>query len=437
MHHQPGIVRSWLSALLAVAVLVMPCANVSPAWGADGSLVIAALHLLERTYVDPIQPVPLLNAAIATLRQATNEGAGVLPDIAPGTPDARADAQFVSEFVRAAQVSTLPEAQLAYAATEGMLLSLHDSHTYYLDPVALRESQRQLLGQPSFSGIGVTIASRKDAAGISWVFVENVFPGSPAARAGIKRFDRLVSVDGQSLRNATALDASTLLRGPAGTTVSVTVQRRTQTLHVSVARAPIKVVPVETSFIAPGVAYITLFEFARGAGQQLREELQRLRARSPIRGVILDLRGDAGGLVVEAASVGGLFLPPHTVLARIHERDLVASAIETSGPPLFPQTPLVVLVDDGSASASEILAGAFKDYGRATIVGVKTAGALGGSVLVRLPEGGMSVTVERIVTPKSQRVEAVGIAPDVTVALTVADMERGQDTQLQAALHAL
>jgi carboxyl-terminal processing protease len=104
-----------------------------------------------------------------------------------------------------------------------MLFSLHDSHTYYLDPTALRESQRQLLGNPSFSGIGVTIASRKDVAGVTWVFVENVFSGSPAAQAGIKRFDRLVSVDGQSLKDKNALDASELLRDPAGTTTTIIV----------------------------------------------------------------------------------------------------------------------------------------------------------------------------------------------------------------------
>ena len=153
--------------------------------------------------------------------------------------------------------------------------------------------------------------------------------------------------------------------------------------------------------------------------------------------MILDLRGNAGGLIVEAASVGGVFMPPHTVLARIHRRGQAPSVIETSGQPLLLRTPLVVLVDGNSAPASEILAGAFKDDKRATIIGDKTAGALGGSVIVRLPEGGMSVTVERTVTPKNQQVEAIGITPDITVSLTVVDVESGQDPQLQAALHTL
>jgi len=427
--------RSCLAGLLAVALI--PFAQLPHARAADGALVIAALHTLEQEYVDPVQPIPLLNAAIATLRRATNEGVDVLPEIAPGTPAAQAEGQFVSEFSRAAQAGAIPETQLAYVATQGMLLSLRDSHVYYLDPAAFRESQRQISGDPSFTGIGVAMTSQKDASGVTWVFVENVFPDSPAAQAGIRRFDRLVSVDGRSLKNKNALEATALIRGPAGTTITIMVQRETQTLQVTVTRAPIRVVPVTMSFIARGVAYVTVFEFTRGAGRDLRGGLQQLQAQGPIRAVILDLRGNAGGLIVEAASVGGLFMPPHTVLARIHERGQAPSLLETSGQPLLPETPLVVLVNGLSASASEILTGAFKDYHRATIVGDKTAGALGGSVTVRLPEGGMSVTVERILTPKNQQVEAVGITPGVPVALTVADMERGQDPQLTAALHVL
>lgn len=431
------VMRSWLAVLLAVALLLVPFAQLPHASAASGSLVISALRVLEQEYVDPVQPVQMLNAAVATLRKAMNKGSDALPDIAAGTPEAEADAQFVAEFSRASQSAGTGATQLAYAATQGMLLSLKDSHTYYLDPDQLRESRRQLFGNPSFTGIGVTITSQKDASGIAWVFVENVFPGSPASQAGVKRFDRIVSVDGQSLKDKTATDASALIRGPAGSTASLVVQRGSQTVQIQVTRAPIRVPPVETSFISPGVAYLKIFEFSQGAGQQLRSGIQALQAQGTIRSAVLDLRGNPGGLIIEAANVGGVFMPANTILARIRERGQPPSLLQTSGRPTLPDTPLAVLVDANSASASEILTGAFKDYQRATIVGEKTAGALGGSVTVALPEGGMSVTVERILTPKNQQVEAVGIPPDVTVTLTVNDMERGQDPQLQAALHAL
>lgn len=145
---------SWLAILLAVAALVVPFAQPPHASAANGSLVIAALRVLEHNYVDPARPVSLLNAAIATLRTVTRPSAEVLPGIPKGTPEATAAAWFVSEFSNAAHFVPveMSESRLAYAATEGMLASLKDSHTYYLDPRQLRESQRQLFGNPTFTG---------------------------------------------------------------------------------------------------------------------------------------------------------------------------------------------------------------------------------------------------------------------------------------------
>jgi len=435
MRQSQSAARAWIVSMLLVALLLIPFTQVPHASAADGTLVVAALHVLEQQYVEPVQPVALLNAAILTLRKATN-GSASIADIAPGTPEPEATTEFVADFSRAAQNSP-SETQLAYTVTEGMLASLHDSHTYFLDPASLRENRRQLFGNPGFTGIGVTIIQRKDPSGAAWIFVEDVFPGSPAQGAGLRRFDKILQVDGKSLENVNVLDASQVIRGPSGSTASLVIQRAGQTLNLSVVRAPIRVPPVEGEFVRPGVAYLKIFEFSQGAGRKLRQTITDLQSQQPIRSVILDLRGNPGGLIVEAASVGGVFFAPGTVLSRIVERGQDPSQLRTAGVPLLPKTPLAVLVDGGSASASEILTGAFKDYQRATIVGEKTAGALGGSVTVGLPEGGMSVTVERIFSPNNTQIEGVGITPDVSVVLTTADMEHGQDTQLSAALHAV
>jgi carboxyl-terminal processing protease len=425
----------WLVLLLVVALLATPLAQIPHAAAADHSLVLAALHVLEDEYVDPIHPVALLNAAIATVRKATNQSAATLPDIPNGMADKDAEAAFGSTFARALQASPIPETQLAYVATAGMLASLKDSHTNFLDPQQYQESRQQLLGRPGFTGIGVVITSRKDTAGEGWIFVEDVFPGSPAEGAGIKRFDRIVQVDGRSLKNATSQDASQYIRGPAGSTAILTILRGDQTLQVSVVRAPIQQRAVEARFIQPGVAYVKLYEFSRGAGSRLRSTLLGLALQEPLRSVVLDLRENPGGLIHEAVAVGSLFLPPRTVLSKITERGHAPDVLQTSGVPLFPKTPLVVIIDAQSASASEILTGAFKDHHRATIVGEKSAGALGGSITVPLLERtGMTVTVERITTPLGATVEGVGIVPDVPVTLTINDMMRGEDTQLSAAL---
>ena len=122
MTQQRAVLRTYLAGLLAVLLLLIPFTEVPHASAADGSLVVAALRVLEQDYVDPVQPVPLLNAAVATLRKATNESPDMLPDVAQGTPETVADAQFVSEFSRAAETQAMPETQLAYVATQGMLL---------------------------------------------------------------------------------------------------------------------------------------------------------------------------------------------------------------------------------------------------------------------------------------------------------------------------
>ncbi|HET8999844.1 MAG TPA: S41 family peptidase [bacterium] len=426
----------WLAVILAVVLMTSPLTPVQHVAAADQNLVFAALHVLEDEYVDPVQPVALLNAAIVTLRKAANLSATALPEIPSGTPSKEAEAVFAATFARAAQASPMPQTQLAYAATAGMLASLKDTHTNFLDPQQFQENRMQLLGRPGFTGIGVLITSRKDpATNDGWIFVEDVFPGSPAESAGLKRFDRIIQVDGRSLKNATSQDASQYIRGPAGSSVTLTVMRGEQTLQLPVVRAPIQQRPVEARFIQPGVAYVKLYEFSRGSGARLRSTLLALALQDQLKSVVLDLRANPGGLIHEAVAVGSLFLPPRTVLSKITERGHAPDVLQTSGVPLFPKTPLVVLIDGGSASASEILAGAFRDHHRATIVGEKTAGALGGSITVPLPErAGMSVTVERITTPQGTVVEGVGITPDVAVALTINDMMRGEDTQLTAAL---
>jgi carboxyl-terminal processing protease len=426
--------RQWAGVFLAVVLVAGSAAAARPAEAADGSLVVAALEVLEQSYVDPVNPVERLNVAIEALRQATHQDADALPDIAADATLRAAEAAFVAEFNRAKPAASA--SQLAYAVTQAMLASLHDSHTFFVPPPQFQERRRELIGAPGLTGIGIRLAQRKDDSGATWIFVEDVLPESPADKAGIRRFDRILQVGETSLRDVTPREASDAIRGPAGSTVDLVLQRGEQIVKVAVVRDPISTVPAYARFIEPGVVYARLYLFARGAGRALGAALEALVAEGPVRSIILDLRENPGGLVSEAVRVGGLFLPPNTGLASILDRVDGSSTLRTMGAPLFPDTPLIVLVDSRSASASEMIAGVLKELGRATIVGERTAGALGGAIEVALPEGGMSVTVERIKTPGGTEIENIGVAPDAPVALTVADMERGEDTQLQAALDA-
>lgn len=424
----------WSALLAAAAVLSTLGGTPIAARAATGSLVLAALSTLERDYVDWVQPVDLLNAAIAMLRQETNESVVDLPDIPAADTEPQADAAFVAEFELAARTGGVPETELAYAATRGLLAALHDSHTYFLEPALFQESSQQIMGNAAFSGVGIRTTAQADPAGLRHLFVDDVFAGSPAERAGIHRFDQLLQVNGTALTGAAVDHVTDLVRGPAGSTAVLTVQRGMQLLQFSIVRAPIQARPVKAEWAAPGVAYVRLFEFSRGAGQDMRAALTALAAQSPVRAIVLDLRGDPGGLVGEAMQVGSLFLSPGTGLARFTDRAGRTKLLVTGGSAPFAGTPLVVLVDGGSASASEIITGAMRDAHRATIVGERTAGALGAAVEEALPEGGMSVTEERITTPRGGVVEGIGITPDLPAGLTEADMAQGVDTQLATAL---
>ena len=437
MHPVRAVWTPGLGILLTLVFLLTPPGPVRQATAADGSLVLAALHVLEQEYVDTVNPVQLLNAAIAALRDAANLGADQLPDIPEGTSDAAAQDSFITAFARAVQTGSMSETQFAYAANRGMLASLHDSSTSFLDPSQWGEMRGQSLGAPQSVGIGVTVISRKDPEGVAWIFIEDAFSGSPAGNAGLRRFDKILEIDGRSLTNISGAEAAQLLRGPAGSTADLLIQRAGQSFRIPVVRAPIRVSPLVADFLTPGVAYARILEFPKGTGQGLRSGLEHLGADQPIRSVILDLRGNRGGLVAEVASVGGIFLPAGTVLAMIREKGRQLRVLRTSGAPLLADTPLVVLVDADSASAPEMIAAAFKDNQRAFVVGDRTAGVLGGTVTLALPEGAILVTVERILSPYGAQIDGVGIAPDVSVALTAADIERGEDTQLQIALRIL
>ncbi|HLY22390.1 MAG TPA: PDZ domain-containing protein, partial [bacterium] len=238
MHHPiRAASKSWLALLIAVVLTAAVTGGIVPAHAATGSLVFSAIAVLERNYVDQIHPTELLNAAIATLRRQTHAGPGVLPDIPAGTGTTEAEQQFLAEFDRAVQTGIEPQDQLAYDATAGMLASLHDSHVYYMDPTRFQENRQSLNGNPGFSGIGIMITGETDASGTHWVFVDNVFPGSPAEAAGLKRFDKIIGVGGTSLRDATVQQASQLIRGPAGSPVVLTIERAGQAQQVTVTRA--------------------------------------------------------------------------------------------------------------------------------------------------------------------------------------------------------
>jgi len=415
---------------LAVAFIVTGAPRIIFAQTADAGLALEALTVLEEEYVDPVRPVPLLNAALTELRADTHLSLTVVPAIPTGTSEDIARAWFQREFAIIADRSQAAGSDLAQVATAAMLASLHDSHTSYYTPESLKEIEAEMRHETSFTGIGITIGQVTDRAGAKWVMVTEVYPGSPAETSGIRRFDIIQAVDGHAIDDADLGAAAQLIRGPAGSSVTLLLRRAGETVTASPTRAPVRIEPAWASVLASGVGYLRIAAFTADSAVTTGRALQAL---GPIPGLIIDLRGNPGGIVTEVQSVAGLFLPAGTVIGRVRGHGTQTEAMRATGLGSATNVPIVVLTDGGTASAAEILTGGLRDARRATIVGERTAGALGGSVTMKLGYGGMSVTVERIQGPQDEVVEGRGIAPDIAVRLTGDDVEAGRDSQLHAA----
>jgi carboxyl-terminal processing protease len=410
-------------------VLAWAVAGVAQA--ADASLVFRVVELLRDEHVARPDPVQLYRAALGGVREALQR-AGVAAPLADlfARDEEHAREQFQGRFDQAVRLAggRLTERELQFAAARAAAASLRDSHTGFITPERLAEIRRQQQNEAAFTGIGILLLS-KDGR----FYARLVFSGSPAQRAGLQPFDRILAIDGVSTEGMTTEQVSSRIRGPQGTTVTLTVRRATQPtpVVVSIVREPIVVPSVEWSVLDGQVGYLRLGQFNQGASARVARAVGELQQQG-IRGLVLDLRGNPGGFVSELNRVAEVFLPRGLVVYTMESRDEGRRAYLTrTGPLLDPSVPVVVLVDDDTASAAELLSAALRDHGRAPLVGLRTAGAVLVSVTFPLPGGaGLSVAIARMLTPRGEELEGRGLVPDVEVDLTSADLERGFDSQL-------
>ncbi len=310
-------------------------------------------------------------------------------------------------------VAPVDDKKLIQAAIDGMLTSL-DPHSGYLAPTDFDEMRDQTRGE--YGGVGIVIQAEEGA-----VKVVSPMDGTPAAKAGIKAGDYITAVDGKTLIGQPSGDAQKSLRGPVGTTVSLTVAREKQDpFTVKLTREIINVHSV--SHHAEGdVGYVRIASFDEKTGQETTAALKDLRAKIPhMKGLVLDLRNNPGGLVDTAVEVASDFLDGGEVVSQRGRdpRDIQRYNARAGGD-LVRGVPVVVLVNYGSASAAEIVSGALKDRERATVVGLTTFGK--GSVQTVLPlrngaDGALKLTTAKYYTPSGISIQKTGITPDLTVA---------------------
>lgn len=321
---------------------------------------------------------------------------------------------------------------VTYGAIRGSLNTLDDPYTVFIEP-AVRELERESL-QGSFGGIGATIA-RDEATG---TITLTPIPGNPAEAAGILAGDVLIAVDGQPVTaDQTVPEIVEMIKGETGTTVKLTLQRPGEPApyDVEIVRADILLPSVSYRLLDedPTIGYIQLTRFSGESGQEVGEALQSLIDQGAQR-FVLDLRQNGGGLRDAAVAVADHFLSSGPVLY-LDSRDGGEKVYEASAETLVPDAPLVVLVDGGTASASEIVAGALQDRGRAKLIGSKTYGKGSVQLVFDLSDGSsVHVTSARWLTPNRNQIDQVGLQPDVAVEMTQEAIDSGQDPVLARAI---
>ncbi len=311
-------------------------------------------------------------------------------------------------IIQTRYIDPVPVETLVEGAIDGMMESLGDENSVYHNP---EEYPQTLDIGGEYEGIGVQIREVEETGEIE---VVSVFSGSPAEAAGMRRGDIFLEVEGQSVVGLTTSELANLVRGPAGTPVNITIRRGEEVINLTIVRAKLEIPNVEYELLPDNIAYIRLFEFNALSRGQLNEAIRQLDVNNT-KGLIFDLRNNPGGLLSSAVDINSAFIREGVILYEVFG-DGTEEVFRANGNYAGITVPIVVLVDEGSASASELTAGALQDTGTATIIGEVTFGK--GTVQTVVPlsnNGGIRVTVARYLTPNRNWVHKQGITPDILV----------------------
>jgi carboxyl-terminal processing protease len=316
----------------------------------------------------------------------------------------------VLSIVQNQYVDKVPPKDLIYSAIKGTLRGL-DPHSSFLDPESYREMQEATAGR--FVGLGLEITLRDDI-----LTVVSPIEDTPAYRAGLQAGDRIVKIDGLATKDMQLADAVKRTRGKPGTTVTISVAREgwTEPKDFEIQREQIRVHSVRTQDLGGGFGYIKLRVFQEQTAHDLDQALEKL-GKDGMKALVLDLRNNPGGLLTSAVEVTEKFVEDGQLVVytegRVRNQNMRFSAHATKA---YNGIPMVVLVNQGSASASEIVAGALQDYGRAIVVGTQTFGKGSVQTMIPLSDGsGLRLTTAKYFTPKGRSIHGRGLTPDIVV----------------------
>jgi carboxyl-terminal processing protease len=326
-------------------------------------------------------------------------------------------------------VESVPDSKMMKGAINGMLSNL-DPHSSYLDKEAFKQLN-EMITYGAFAGLGIEVSRERDNSGIK---VVAPIDGTPAFLAGIKSGDVIIKIDGQPVSNMTLDEAIKKMRGVAGTSVKLTISRELELkpLNFTIIRAEIKIKSVKYAMLAPDYAYLRITNFQVDTTSSMVSVLTTILREHPnLKGLVLDLRDNPGGLLQGAVGVAGGFLPKESLIVytdgRVPDaRHKFYNTVESVNKldvdnldklsDVFKILPIVVMINQGTASASEIVAGALQDYKRAKIVGVKSFGKGSVQTVIPLtPDTAVKLTTALYYTPKGRSIQAQGIKPDIII----------------------
>ncbi|MEN8140169.1 MAG: S41 family peptidase [Thermodesulfobacteriota bacterium] len=324
----------------------------------------------------------------------------------------------VLHMIQQNYVEEVEAKKLLDGAIKGMLNSL-DPHSSYMTPDAFKELQIETKG--SFSGIGIEI-SMKD----SILTVVSPIDGTPAFKKGLKANDRIIKIEGEFTKDMTLMDAVKRLRGPKGTEVTISIHREgwTGLKDVTIVRDNIPLISVKAKMLEPGYGYVRIRSFQATTTKDFKKAMAELGKDGDLKGLVLDLRNNPGGLLDQAVKISDVFLDDGLIVytkSRRKGNNLSFSAHKNGKKYKFP---IVVLINEGSASASEIVAGALQDHERALILGAQSFGKGSVQTIHPMPNGaGLRLTTARYYTPEGRSIQATGITPDIVVPTEFASEE--------------
>jgi carboxyl-terminal processing protease len=339
------------------------------------------------------------------------------------TPEVRADAETYEKLkvftevlnqVSRGYVDEVDSNDLVYQALKGMIKSL-DPHSAFLTPDDYKEMQVDTRGE--FGGLGIQIGIRN-----SVLTVIAPIEDTPAWEAGIQAGDMIIKIEDEITKDMTLHDAVSRMRGPKGQPVTITIIREglKEPKPYTIVRDIIKIKSVKSKVIEEGIGYVKINQFQERTAGDLERALSKLTDQQ-MQGLILDLRNNPGGLLKSAVEVSSQFLPGQKLVVYIQGRNGGRNEYHSAGTPFSETVPMVVLVNQGSASASEIVAGALKDWNRAVVIGVQTFGKGSVQSVIPLSDGSGRLTTARYYTPQGVSIQNTGIAPDIEVKIKPPD----------------